>query len=120
MILVVVYSKWCDMRGNLIPAGLDGLVAMDRLHQHHQHIGSGFVLVLVWPLRQCNMKVHENPRKNMWKQYIQLMIQVEIIVVHQKNILVLGRQRKKLLKLGRPRSAKNQVFCHVPIAIFSK
>ena len=46
VILVVVYSKRCDMRGNLIPAGLDGLAAMDWRHQHHQHIGSGFVLVL--------------------------------------------------------------------------
>ena len=25
------------MRGNLIPAGLDGLAAMDRRHQRHQH-----------------------------------------------------------------------------------
>ena len=31
------------MRGNLIPADLDGLAAMD---WRHQHIGSGFVLVL--------------------------------------------------------------------------
>ena len=28
------------MRGNLIPAGLDGLAAMDRRHHYHQHIGS--------------------------------------------------------------------------------
>ena len=34
------------MRGNLIPAGLDGLAAMDRRYQHQQHTGSGFVLVL--------------------------------------------------------------------------
>ena len=45
VILVVVYSKRCDISGNLIPAGLDGLAAMDRRHQHHQHRGSGFVLV---------------------------------------------------------------------------
>ena len=45
-ILVVVYTKWCDMCGNLITACLDGLAAMDRRHQIHQHIGSGFVLVL--------------------------------------------------------------------------
>ena len=35
------------MRGNLILEGLDWLVAMDRQH-NHQHIGSGFVLVLPW------------------------------------------------------------------------
>ena len=46
VIFMVLYRKRCDMHGNLIPAGLDGLAAMDRLHQHHQHIGSGFVLVL--------------------------------------------------------------------------
>ena len=46
VILVVVYSKRWYMLGNLIPAGLDGLVAMDRRHQHHQHIRSGVLLVL--------------------------------------------------------------------------
>ena len=35
------------MPGNLILADSEGLAAMDRHHQHHQHmIGSGFVLVL--------------------------------------------------------------------------
>ena len=47
VISVMVYSKRCDMRGNLIPACLDGLAAMDRRHQHHQHTGSRFVLVLL-------------------------------------------------------------------------
>ena len=50
VILVVVNSKRCDMRGNLIPgqfsAGLDGLAAMDRRHQHHRHVGSEDALVL--------------------------------------------------------------------------
>ena len=50
VILVVVYSKRWHTRGNLIPgqfpADLDELAAMDRRHQHHQHIGNGFVLVL--------------------------------------------------------------------------
>ena len=36
----------CDMHGNLITAGLDGLEAIDRRHQHHQHIGIGSVLGL--------------------------------------------------------------------------
>ena len=62
VILVVVNSKRCDMRGNLIPgqfsAGLDGLAAMDRRNQHHQRwICSG--IARVWPLRQYNMKVQE-------------------------------------------------------------
>ena len=48
VILVVLYSKRCDMHGNLISAGLDGLAAMDRQHQHYQHTCSGFVLVLPW------------------------------------------------------------------------
>ena len=30
----------------------------------------------------------------------------------------MGWQRKKLLKQGLPRSAKNQIICHVPIALF--
>ena len=34
------------MLGNLIPAGLDGLAAMDRRHQHHRHVGSEDALVL--------------------------------------------------------------------------
>ena len=49
VILVVVYSKRCDMRENLILTGLDGLVAMDRLSQippAPPAIGTGFVLVL--------------------------------------------------------------------------
>ena len=62
---------------NLIPVGLDGLAAMDRQHTHHQHIGSGFVLVLPESGLLGKMQ-HENPSKNKWKQYIQ----VEIIVVH--------------------------------------
>ena len=41
-----VIEQRCDMRGKLIPAGLDGLAAMDRRHQHHQYIGSEFVLLL--------------------------------------------------------------------------
>ena len=35
-----------------------------------------------------------------------------------KKLLILGRQNKNLLKLGRSRRAKNLFICHVPIAIF--
>ena len=45
-------------------------------------------------------------------------IQVEIIVAHKKIYSFWASMEKKLLKLGRPRSAKNQFICHVPVAIF--
>ena len=54
------------MRGNLIPAGLDGMAAMDRRH-YHQHIGSAVDLywyysgLAIWAMQ------HESPRKNKGK-----------------------------------------------------
>ena len=76
VMLVVIYSKKCDMSGNLTPAGLDLLAAIRWKpdsggfgraggYQHHQHIctefGGGFCtgIARVWSLRQFNMKVQE-------------------------------------------------------------
>ena len=55
----------CDMHGNMFPAGLDGLAAMDRRRPaapkpaHWQWICQCFSIAPVWPRtsRQYNMKV---------------------------------------------------------------
>ena len=110
VILVVVYSKRWYISGRLISAGLDGLPAMERQHQHHQHmIGSGFVLAL--------------PRSGLlgnatWKSKKK---SVEVILSSRNHC----RSTKTKYSFWPaqtknsstwPRRANHQLICHVPIA----